>query len=124
MTEKTNVKKYSWGYELIWAKTEMYSGKIIFFEKAQIKTDMSFQKETTKSWFVNNGTIKITWIDTNTGTVYEKEFSEGSTFTIAPLTPVELMALVPGTSLTEVNNQKSEIDLYVIARNNDVTESI
>lgn len=121
MTEKSNVKKYIWGYELIWAKTEMYSGKIIFFEKAQVKTDMTFQKETTKSWFVNNGVIKITWIDTNTGKVYEKDFQEGSTFTIAPLTPVELQALVPGTSITEVNNQKDINDLYVIARNSDAT---
>lgn len=117
--ENTNVKKYAWGYELIWAKTEMYTGKILFFEHSDVKTDMVFHKETTKSWFVNNGTIKITWIDTDTGTVYEKEFSEGSTFTIAPLTPVELVALTPGSSITEVNNQKSETDIFIVARNSD-----
>lgn len=115
--ENNKVKKYAWGYELLWAKTEHYNGKIIFFEKEKIKTDMVFHKDTTKSIFVNAGVIKITWINTQTGIVYEKEFSEGSTFTIDKLTPFQYESLTPGASMTEVNNMTDDNDVYVLAKN-------
>ena len=58
-----------WGYELIWATNDLYCGKIMVFEKAGSKMSMHFHKEKDESWFVNQGTFLLRWIDTNTAAV-------------------------------------------------------
>jgi hypothetical protein len=50
-----NVTKTEFGYEVLWANTEHYCSKILVFEHIGSKTNMSFTKDTTKSWFVNSG---------------------------------------------------------------------
>ena len=55
-----------WGYELIWASNDKYCGKIMVFEKVGSKFSMHFHKEKDESWFVNQGTFLLRWIDTNT----------------------------------------------------------
>jgi mannose-6-phosphate isomerase-like protein (cupin superfamily) len=47
-----------WGYELIWATTDKYCGKLMVFEKAGKKFSMHFHKEKDESWFVNSGRLR------------------------------------------------------------------
>ena len=57
-TRLNGVVPKGWGYELIWASTDKYCGKIMFFEKANAKFSMHFHKEKDETWFVNTGNLK------------------------------------------------------------------
>ena len=43
-----NSIKTDYGYDLLWASTASYQGKILVFEKAGNKTPLHYQKETEK----------------------------------------------------------------------------
>ena len=68
-----------WGYELIWATTDKYCGKLMVFEKAGKKFSMHFHKEKDESWFVNSGRFEVKWIDTKDAVLYSKELNPGDT---------------------------------------------
>lgn len=91
-----------WGYEIVWANNEHYCGKILIFERAGAKTSLVFHKEKTKSWFVNAGKFKVTYIDVQTGAVKEAILEEGKTADFGQLGPHQLEALVPNSMIFEV----------------------
>lgn len=91
-----------WGFELEWANNEGYSGKLLVFEKANAKTSMVFHKERNKSWFVNSGKFKLTYIDTGSGKVFESILEEGATATITAMSPHRLESLAPNSIIFEV----------------------
>jgi hypothetical protein len=62
MTPQGKIDK-GWGYEIVWANNDKYCGKILVFEKAGAKTSLVLHKEKSKSWFVNAGKFKLTFID-------------------------------------------------------------
>lgn len=109
------VIKKGWGYELIWATTDKYCGKILVFEKAGNKMSLHFHKDKDETWFINTGKFKLRWIDTSTSMMYEKELNEGDTWRNPPLQPHQLEALVDNSSLTEVSTVDSIEDNYRIA---------
>ena len=111
-----NVVKTGFGYEVFWTKTENYYGKIVVFDKP-FKTDMTFQKDKTKSLFINEGTFIIRWIDTNDGSFYEKEIKEGATFTVNKLMPYSIECISPG-SITEVGDFVEDTVYKLIPSNN------
>jgi mannose-6-phosphate isomerase-like protein (cupin superfamily) len=122
MSQSENVTRHLWGMEITWSKQKDYQGKILVFEKAGYVTDMHFHKQTDKSWFINSGSAKVTWIDTSTGNIFEKDLSEGATFDIPALTPVKLEALADGTSVSEVNNQSDTNDYFIVVKTMQVKE--
>jgi mannose-6-phosphate isomerase-like protein (cupin superfamily) len=103
-----------WGYELIWATSDKYCGKIMVFEKVGSKFSMHFHREKDETWFVNNGRFKVRWIDTKEARLYEKEIKEGDTWHNPPLQPHQLEALEPMSSITEVSTPDSVEDNYRI----------
>lgn len=56
-----------WGFEILWCNNEKYSGKLLVFERAGAKTSMVYHSERRKSWFINEGTFKLNFVDTKTG---------------------------------------------------------
>ena len=52
LTDK-GVVKHEWGYELLWAPADTYSGKILVFEQIHAKTPVQMHK-TKKSDFPNH----------------------------------------------------------------------
>lgn len=116
MTNST-VKETTYGYELLWASDENYSGKIIVFDKAGSTTDMIFHKEKRKSIFVNSGKINLKWIDTRTGVLNQSVLTEGQTANIAELQPHQFEALKNNTSITEVGSAELENDVFTIVSN-------
>jgi mannose-6-phosphate isomerase len=112
---KGSVVKKSWGYELIWANTEKYCGKIMVFEKSGSKFSMQFHKEKEKSWFVNDGKFLLRWIDTKNATMHTKELSEGETCHILPLQPHQLESLEDNSSITEVGTFEINYDVFKLA---------
>ena len=125
MTEKRHgVVEQSWGYELIWANTDSYCAKILVFGTAGSKTSMHFHQDVDKSFFVNTGTLKVKWIDTQNSKLIERQFSEGETWFNPRLQPHQIEACTDGASLTEVSNSDSIDDCYRIIpgdnqKNND-----
>tara|TARA_B100001057_G_scaffold479887_1_gene552066 strand:- start:1564 stop:1965 length:402 start_codon:yes stop_codon:yes gene_type:complete len=101
-----------WGYELIWASNEKYCGKIMVFEKVGSKFSMHFHKEKDESWFVNQGTFLLRWIDTTTAELKEQEIRAGDTWRNPPLQPHQLVCMEAGSSITEVSTADSVEDNY------------
>ena len=55
--EVTRVEK-PWGYELIWAVTDTYVGKVLFV-KAGHALSLQFHREKDEAWFVQSGRAKL-----------------------------------------------------------------
>ncbi len=113
-TRLTGVVEKGWGYEMIWATNEHYCGKIMVFNREGAKTSMHFHKEKDETWFVNSGTFKVAYIDTNNSTLYEKELIEGATWHNPPLQPHQLICVSKEGSVTEVSTADSVEDNYRI----------
>ena len=91
-----------WGFEIVFANNEKYCGKLLVFDKAGSKTSLVFHKEKTKSWFINAGKFKVTFIDITTGEIKQSELSEGQTADFGPLGPHQIEALVDNSMIFEV----------------------
>jgi uncharacterized RmlC-like cupin family protein len=107
-----NVKETDYGYEIIWADTGQYCGKILVFEKANSKLALHFHKEKAKSWFVNAGKFKVQWVDTVDGKTYAQELPEGSVFHVPALMPVMLESLVINSAMAETSNANNVDDYF------------
>jgi len=103
-----------WGYEIIWATNDKYAGKILFFEKKGAKFSMHFHREKDETWFVNNGSFVVRWIDTKTATLFSQTLTVGMTWHNPPLQPHQLEALEDNSSITEVSTPDSVEDNYRI----------
>ena len=91
-----------WGFELVFANNDKYCGKLLIFERAGAKTSLVFHKEKAKSWFINAGRFKVTFIDVATGEIKQSELSEGQTADFGPLGPHQIEALVDNSMIFEV----------------------
>ena len=113
-TRLSGAVQKGWGYELIWATSNDYCGKIMFFNKNGNKTSMHFHKEKDETWFVNSGKFKVRYIDTKDSMLYEKELNEGDVWHNPPLMPHQLVAMADESSITEVSTADSVEDNFRI----------
>jgi hypothetical protein len=107
-----SVQQQDWGTEVTWANHDNYCGKILIFEKANSRTPLHFHINTAKSWFVNAGSFRVTWVDTAEGKSYAKELPEGSTFDVPALMPVMLESLQANSVMAQVSNGSNPQDYY------------
>lgn len=91
-----------WGFEIVFANNDKYCGKLLIFERAGAKTSLVLHKEKAKSWFVNAGKFKVTYIDTQTGQTKEAILDEGKTADFGSLSPHQIEALEPNSIIFEV----------------------
>ena len=113
--ENDNVKQHDWGYELTWAKKEDYCAKIFAFIKEGNKTPFFFNSETDKSLFVSSGKVKLRWIDTKNGQIFEQDLDEGKTFDCPRLMPISLQSVDANTSVAIASNGEKG-DYHVVIR--------
>jgi streptogramin lyase len=104
-----------WGFELIFANNDKYCGKLLVFERAGAKTSLVFHKEKAKSWFVNAGKFKISYIDVSTGETKQSELSEGQTADFGQLGPHQIEALVDNSIIFEVGTADYVEDRFRLA---------
>ena len=104
-----------WGFEIIFANNDKYSGKLLVFERAGAKTSLVFHKDKTKSWFVNAGKFKVTFIDVTTGEIKQSELTEGQTVDFGPLGPHQIEALVANSMIFEVGTADYIEDRFRLA---------
>lgn len=81
-----------WGYELIWAKTERYVGKILFINKGH-KLSLQYHREKDETIFVKSGTISFIY-ENDTGTMEEITMSPGDAHHILPGRKHRMVAII------------------------------
>jgi hypothetical protein len=107
--------KKGWGFELVWANNDKYCGKLLVFDRVGAKTSLVFHKEKAKSWFINAGKFKITFIDVATGEVKEAVLDEGKTVDFGALGPHQVEALVADSIIFEVGTGDYVEDRFRLA---------
>jgi hypothetical protein len=104
-----------WGFEIVFANCDKYSGKLLVFERAGAKTSLVFHKDKSKSWFVNAGRFKLTFIDVATGETKQADLEEGKTVDFGTLGPHQIEALVPNSIIFEVGTADYVEDRFRLA---------
>lgn len=115
--------KKGWGFEVVWANNEKFSGKLLVFDRVGAKTSLVFHKEKAKSWFVNAGKFKITYVDVATGEMKEAILDEGKTVDFGPLGPHQVEALIAGSVIFEVGTADYIEDRFRLAPGDSQTKS-
>lgn len=113
-----------WGFEIIFASNDKYCGKLLVFDRAGSKTSLVFHKEKAKSWFINAGKFKITFLDVNTGESKEAILEEGKTVDFGPISPHQVEALVPGSIIFEVGTADYIEDRFRLSPGDTQTQTL
>jgi len=98
--EPTKVEK-PWGYELIWALTDDYCGKLLFV-KAGESLSLQFHREKDESWYVESGRARIEMAAPGETVPQTEVVGAGAAFRIRPGT-VHRVTAVEDTLVVEVS---------------------
>jgi mannose-6-phosphate isomerase len=90
-----------WGYELIWAESEHYVGKILFV-KAGESLSLQFHRVKDESWLVQEGRAKLELGSAGDAVLKEEVIAAGATFRFRPGTVHRVTAL-EDTTIVEVS---------------------
>jgi mannose-6-phosphate isomerase-like protein (cupin superfamily) len=90
-----------WGYELIWALTDVYCGKVLFVQ-AGAALSLQFHKEKDESWLVQSGRAKLELGDVGQAVLHEEVISAGAAFHYRPGT-VHRVTAIEDTTILEVS---------------------
>jgi mannose-6-phosphate isomerase-like protein (cupin superfamily) len=81
-----------WGWELIWADTELYVGKILFL-RAGHSLSLQFHKEKEESWYVESGRGRLELGEAGQGILDTEVIGPGAAFHYRPGTVHRVTAL-------------------------------
>ena len=90
-----------WGYELIWAATDDYVGKVLFV-KAGESLSLQFHRVKDESWLVQQGRAKVELGDAGDPTLVEEVIAPGEALRFRPGTVHRVTAL-EDTRILEVS---------------------
>jgi mannose-6-phosphate isomerase-like protein (cupin superfamily) len=90
-----------WGWELIWADTELYVGKVLFV-KAGESLSLQFHNEKDESWYVESGRAKLELGEVGQGILNREVIAAGACFRYRPGTVHRVTAL-EDTTIFEVS---------------------
>ena len=90
-----------WGYELIWAKTDVYAGKVLFVRAGE-SLSLQFHKEKDESWYVLGGRAEIELGDVGQAVTATEVVAAGAAFRFPPGT-VHRVRAVDDTTILEVS---------------------
>lgn len=90
-----------WGYELIWALTDTYCGKLLFV-RAGHSLSLQFHREKEESWLVHAGRVRLELGDAGAALLNEEVVSAGAAFHYTPGTVHRVTAL-EDTTILEVS---------------------
>ncbi len=95
-----------WGWELIWAHTEAYVGKVLFVRAGQ-SLSLQFHREKDESWYVESGRATLELGDTGDAVLKREIVSAGACFRYRPGTVHRVTAL-EDTTIIEVSTPQLE----------------
>jgi len=90
-----------WGYELIWAHTDAYVGKVLFV-RAGHSLSLQFHREKDEAWFVQSGRARLELGEVGEGVLKEEVIAAGAAFHFTPGTVHRVTAL-EDTTILEVS---------------------
>ena len=90
-----------WGWELIWAHTDVYVGKVLFV-RAGHSLSLQFHREKDESWYVESGRAKLELGDSGDAVLNTEVISAGASFRFRPGTVHRVTAL-EDTTILEVS---------------------
>ena len=90
-----------WGYELIWALTDRYCGKVLFV-RAENQLSLQFHREKDESWYVLDGRAQLEFAAAGEKATTTEVVTAGAAFRITPGTVHRVRAL-EDTTILEVS---------------------
>jgi mannose-6-phosphate isomerase len=90
-----------WGWELVWAETPAYLGKILFV-RAGHSLSLQFHKEKDESWYVESGRAELELGEAGQGALNVEVIAAGAAFHFVPGTVHRVTAL-DDTTILEVS---------------------
>jgi mannose-6-phosphate isomerase len=90
-----------WGYELIWALTDVYCGKVLFVKQGE-SLSLQFHREKDESWLIQSGRAKIELGAVGESVLKEEVVGPGAAFHYTPGT-VHRITAVEDTTILEVS---------------------
>jgi len=90
-----------WGYELIWALTDVYCGKVLFVKQGQ-SLSLQFHREKDESWLIQSGRAKIELGAVGESVLKEEVVGPGAAFHYEPGT-VHRITAIEDTTILEVS---------------------
>jgi mannose-6-phosphate isomerase len=90
-----------WGYELIWALTDTYCGKLLFV-RAGHSLSLQFHRQKDEAWYIQSGRVKLELGEVGEGALSEEVVSAGASFHYPPGTVHRVTAL-EDTMILEVS---------------------
>ena len=95
-----------WGYELIWAETEEYVGKVLFV-KAGESLSLQFHREKDESWLLQTGRAKIELGPAGDPMLNAEVVGPGAAFRFRPGT-VHRVTAIEDTTILEVSTPQPD----------------
>jgi mannose-6-phosphate isomerase len=99
-SEPRRVEK-PWGYELIWAHTDAYVGKLLFVRAGE-SLSLQFHREKDESWLVQSGRAKLELGFAGDAMLNEEVIGPGAAFRFTPGT-VHRVTAIEDTTIVEVS---------------------
>jgi mannose-6-phosphate isomerase-like protein (cupin superfamily) len=90
-----------WGYELIWAVTETYVGKVLFVRAGQ-SLSLQFHRQKEESWLVQSGRAKLELGEVGKSVLMQEVIGAGAAFHYVPGT-VHRVTAIDDTTILEVS---------------------
>jgi mannose-6-phosphate isomerase len=90
-----------WGYELIWADTDLYVGKVLFVRAGQ-SLSLQFHREKDESWYVESGRAELELGEAGQAALNVEVIAAGAAFHYVPGTVHRVTAL-EDTTIFEVS---------------------
>jgi mannose-6-phosphate isomerase-like protein (cupin superfamily) len=90
-----------WGWELIWADTDLYLGKVLFVAAGQ-SLSLQFHNEKDESWYVQSGKAEVELGEAGQGILSTEVIAEGACFRFVPGT-VHRITAIEDTTILEVS---------------------
>jgi mannose-6-phosphate isomerase len=90
-----------WGYELIWAVTDIYVGKVLFV-KAGESLSLQYHEQKDESWLIQSGLAKIELGSVSDEKLVKEVVGPGAAFHYRPGT-VHRITAVEDTTILEVS---------------------
>ena len=104
-----------WGYELIWALTDRYAGKLLSVNAGQ-QLSLQFHREKDESWYVLEGRAELEFAAAGEAHTWTEVVTPGAAFRITPGTVHRIRALedtlVLEVSTPELDDVVRLEDLY------------
>ncbi|MSO95009.1 MAG: cupin domain-containing protein [Thermoleophilia bacterium] len=89
-----------WGYELIWAETDLYVGKVLFVRAGEALS-LQYHEQKDESWLVQSGRASLELGEVG-GALTTTEIGEGDSFRYRPGT-VHRVTAIADTTILEVS---------------------